>query len=318
MWIPLTKNLRLLLLLSFVLLLTIMHAYGQDADNDDDDDDKPAHPATMNPDQKPAGTHFDCPYEKDFQRAQKIGVYTIRLLPGAKESDARCRAAITSPNGKETIITGDWALTVDGISGTDINSAGKPDLVLDGYSGGARCCYSYTIVSLESTPLVLLRFDSQDPVIFEKETDGTTLIRAQDRVFDYFMIPHAQAVIPQLLFRMEGNKLVDVSAQFPEQYDKQIQEARAQLTSADLDQFHNSRFGDRMFTDQEPTVRRVLVIVLNYLYSGRETNAWQALNEFWPPADQMRVNALIRERRERGLLKQLTETGAAQQAATRK
>jgi len=31
------------------------------------------------------------------------------------------------------------------------------------------------------------------------------------------------------------------------------------------------------------TVKRVLTIVLNYLYSGREPQAWQALDEMWRP-----------------------------------
>jgi hypothetical protein len=170
------------------------------------------------------------------------------------------------------------------------------------------------------TPQVLRRFNSPDPAVFEKQADGTTLIRVGDRVFDYFLIPHSQAVIPQLLIKMEGNRLVDVSARFPERYDKEIEEARGQLLSTDLDKFRTSRFGDKMFTDQNPTVRRVLVIVLNYLYSGREASAWQALNDLWPPADQVRVKALILERRGRGLLSQLVtaEGQAAQTAGGRK
>jgi hypothetical protein len=46
-------------------------------------------------------------------------------------------------------------------------------------------------------------------------------------------------------------------------------------------------------------------VVLNYLYSGREDQAWQALDEMWPPADESRVRSLILERRKRGLLAQI-------------
>jgi len=64
-----------------------------------------------------------------------------------------------------------------------------------------------------------------------------------------------------------------------------------------------------MFSDQLMTVKRVLTIVLNYLYSGREPQAWQALDEMWPPSDKERVRGLILERQARGLL---AHTAAAQ------
>jgi hypothetical protein len=48
----------------------------------------------------------------------------------------------------------------------------------------------------------------------------------------------------------------------------------------------------------------VLAIVLGYLYSGREEQAWKALDEMWPSADKNRVRSLILERRKRGLMAQ--------------
>jgi hypothetical protein len=62
-----------------------------------------------------------------------------------------------------------------------------------------------------------------------------------------------------------------------------------------------------MLIDQLPTVKKVLMMVLNYLYSGREDRAWQALGEMWPPADVERVKKLILERRSRGLLSQVAQ-----------
>jgi hypothetical protein len=73
-----------LLLVSCILVLSAVLVHAQD--DDDDDDDKPANPAAvMKPGQQPAGVKYDCPYEKGFQRAQRIGGYTLRLIPGAKE-----------------------------------------------------------------------------------------------------------------------------------------------------------------------------------------------------------------------------------------
>ena len=307
------KNRLAFLLLSLVLALTVI-ARAQD-DDDDDDKMQPQHPPVMKPTEKPAGTTFACPYEKDFQKPHKLGAYTLRLLPTIKDKkdkddqdgdgDPRCRAVLTSATGKRITIAYEWALSLDPISGTDINGDGKPEIVLSGYSGGLHCCYVYEIVSLGRTPEVLHTFSNPVPITFEKRPDGATLIRAADGVFDYFLVPHAAAVIPQLVLKPEGNNLVDVSAQYPELYDQEIEQARGQLTKDELEKFRKSNFRDRLFTDQVPTVHKVLTIVLDYVYSGREEKAWQALDELWPPADVGRVKALIAERRHRGMLANL-------------
>jgi hypothetical protein len=308
------KNRFLCTFLSLVVVLSVV-ACAQDKDDDDDDQMLPAHAPVMRPTEKPAGTIFDCPYEKDFQRPHKIGAYTLRILPTIKEkkdkdnqdqgAEARCRAVLTSASGKRITIAYEWALSVDPISGTDLNGDGKPEIVLSGYSGGLHCCYVYEIVSLGRTPQVLHTFKNPVPISFEKQPDSTALIRAVDGVFDYFLVPHTDAVIPQLVLKPEGNSLVDVSAQYPELYDKEIEQAGSQLTPEELEKFRKSDFRAQLFTDQIPTVHKVLTIVLNYVYSGREDKAWQTLDQLWPPNDVSRVKSLIAERRHRGLLANL-------------
>lgn len=305
---PAMKNALVLLFLSLVVLLSVAVGWAQE--KDEEEEKRVPQPRLMNPEQQPPGVKYDCPYQKGFQRAQRVGSYTVRLLPGRKKGEDRCHATVTSLSGKSTRVASDWALTVDKVSGADINGDGKPELVLDGYAGELHCCYTYTIVSLGSTPRVLRNFNNRLPVFFQTQADGTTLIRAGDSVFDFFLLPHSESVIPQLVLKMEGEKLVDVSGQFSKEYDSQIEQARSQLNSADLEKFRQSRFGDKLFTDQMPTVRRVLVIVLNYLYSGREDKAWQALDELWPPSDEARIKTLIIERRSRGLLKQIADEKA--------
>jgi hypothetical protein len=307
------KNRLFFLLLTLLLALTVI-AHAQD-DDDDDDVARPTRPAVMKPTEKPAGVSFACPYEKDFRQPHKYGAYTLRLLPEKKDKDdkddkdqdgdPRCRAVLTVPGGRTLTIADEWALTVDKLSGSDLNGDGKNEVVLEGYSGGLHCCYTYLVISLSRTPKILHAFQNQVPMTFEKQADGTTLIHAADGVFDYFLVPHTNAVIPHLVLQMQGNDLLDVSAHFPELYDKEIEQARSELTPADLEKFRQSNYRDRLFMDQVLTVHRVLAIVLNYVYSGREEKAWQALNELWPASDVGRVKSLINERRKRGLLANL-------------
>jgi hypothetical protein len=310
------KNRLFLLLLCSVFVFSIF-ARAQDADGDGDDDDmvRPTRPAMMKPTDKPARASFSCPYEKDFQTPHQIGAFKLRLLPVKVDKDdkddkdgdgdPRCRAVLIAPRGKKINIATDWALAIDPISGTDVNGDGLPEIVLNGYSGGLRCCYTSYIISLNRKPQLLHEFHNSVPVTYEKQANGATLIRAADGVFDYFIVPHGQAVVPTVLLQMKGDQLVDVSSQFPELYDKPSEEARSQLTAAALDKFRKADYHTKLFTDEFPTVQRVLTIVLNYVYSGREEKGWEALSDLWPESDASRVKSLILERRNRGLLANL-------------
>lgn len=307
------KNRLLFLLLGLVVFVSVL-ARAQD---DDDEDDQPrlTHAPVMKPTDQPAAATFACPYEKDFQKPHKVGSYTLRILqviPDKKDKDdsaqdvnPRCRVVLTPQAGKRMTIAYEWALSLDPISGNDLNGDGIPDLVLAGYSGGLHCCYVYEIVSLERRPRVLHSFQNPVPIKFERQPDGTTLIRAVDGVFDYFIVPHSDAVIPQVLLKLQGNDLVDVSANYPDLYDREIQQARSQITSDELEKLRTADYRNKLYTDHVSTVHKVLTIVLDYVYSGREDKAWQALDEMWPAGDVSRIKSLILERRHRGLLANL-------------
>jgi len=176
-------------------------------------------------------------------------------------------------------------------------------------SSAATSTGLYWIVSLKKKPEVIRENRNQVPLVFRKRPDGGTEIRTGEGSFDLFFLPHSASVLPQLVFRLDGDQLVDISSEYREEYDQQIAKARSELSAADLEKFRQSRYKQKMFSDQLMTVKRVLTIVLNYLYSGREPQAWQALDEMWPPSDKERVRGLILERQARGLL---AHTAAAQ------
>jgi hypothetical protein len=257
-----------------------------------------------------ADSKFECPAAKGYQRVHRFNGYVVQMLPGPKNSEYRCRGAVTPPNGVRQTVAREWAMSLDAVSGTDLNGDGTPEVVFDGFSGGAGCCYVYWIVSLAKKPQVVREIRNQIPLVFRKRDDGGTEIRTGEGSFDLFLLSHEDAVIPQLVLRLEGSKLIDISQQCKNEYDEEIAKARSGLTAADLEKFRLSSYNQKMFIDQLPTVKRVLTIVLNYLYSGRETQAWQALDEMWPASDEQRVKGLILERRARGLAGQMIDAAA--------
>jgi hypothetical protein len=115
---------------------------------------------------------------------------------------------------------------------------------------------------------------------------------------------------PTVVLRFENKKLIDVSSEFRPHYDLQIKTLRGQLDAQQLNNFKQSdgRLSSDTLAAKDPllaTKIKVLEIVWCYLYSGREQDAWDALAEMWPAADQERIRAAIVAAQSRGLRSQV-------------
>jgi hypothetical protein len=250
---------------------------------------------------------FQCPSSKGDPPVRKYSGYSVRLAQLSARGN-RCQALLRAPGGKASKkVATDWALSIDEVSGTDLNGDGKPDLVVQGYSGGAHCCYTYRIVGLTRGLPLIREIHNQVPIVFKTGDDGKVELDTGDGVFDYFLVPHANAVIPQLFLRLEGNKIVDLGPEHLADYDRAIEKARSELTAEELDKLRKSNYSQGMLFDQLLTVQKVMTIVLNYLYSGRQEEAWRSLDQMWPESDRERVKNLILERRSRGFINQIDE-----------
>jgi hypothetical protein len=260
-----------------------------------------------------AASDSTCPASQDYRAPHRFDRYVVRIIPGVPPHgkdrfEFRCLGTIMPPQGVRKTIAKDWTMAVDPISGSDVSGGGKPDVVFEGHTSGARCCYEYWVASLTRAPRLIKKRRSPLQAKFETTADGTVEIRIPDAAFQFFMLPFEDAVTPMVIFRLEGDKIVDVGSQHQQEYDEQISKARGEIKPGELENFRQSRYNDKLFTDQMPAVKAVLSIVLDYLYSGREQQAWQTLQEMWPASDQARVKATILERRERGIVNQLLAT----------
>lgn len=233
--------------------------------------------------------------------------YSVRTGP----CQETCRVRILSPAGKlifQTSFESDDAfkVTFNQATGKDINGDGRPDLVLEGYSGGAHCCWTYWIVSLAPSPRLAGKIFNETTLRFQDlEGDGKTEIVTRDGAFDYFDgLSHAYAPMPTVVLRLEGRRLIDASARFWKEYEQQIGEARANLNPELLRRFRSGADKDAPVEDQR-TKSTVLEIVLAYLYGGRPEEAWKALEEMWPADDRARIRKLIEDTRASGILKGL-------------
>jgi len=117
---------------------------------------------------------------------------------------------------------------------------------------------------------------------------------------------------PTVVLRFEKSRLLDVSSEFRAHYDQQIADVRAHLDEQDLADFRSTN-GTLNLSTIHAAARlqrllrvkaQVLEIVWSYLYSDRETEAWQALGAMWPGTDIGRIHSLLATLRTRGILAQ--------------
>lgn len=244
-----------------------------------------------------------------------VGKYQVRLDPVSDsefESDeVLCRSWLIDPSGRETPLLEDWDVSIHQGTGEDLFGDGNPSLVLEGYSGGAHCCYTYEIVSLGEPPVILRPIQNESPFFFFKDPASKQFrILTSDGAFDYFDgMCHACAPFPRVVLQVDHSGLHDASPNFVEQYDSEIALARAKIAQGDMQKF--------IVADFEDAKKVVLEIVFSYLYSGREAEAWQALGEMWPAVDRERIKALIVKTRAHGLLAKLANSGPISAASPR-
>jgi hypothetical protein len=234
---------------------------------------------------------------------QKINGFVVSVYPhhGEKEDADECAARIVDPTGTIVFKAYDHGMEIVPVSGRDLNNDGEPEAVFEGYSGGAHCCWTYWIVSLEKKPRLVARMYNERGVGFEDlKNDGRIVIATMDGRFDYFDdLSHASTVFPSVYLRLDGNYLTDVSFEFWPEYQREIDEARSKLTPADVMGFRRQ---GRKYPAAEEIERLILTIVLANLYGGHTQEAWKVLDELWPPGDKARMKALILRTRGTGFV----------------
>jgi hypothetical protein len=259
----------------------------------------------------------DCYRGEVHVEPRRIGDFLIQLdsVPDKKDPrDALCRVQVFSSHGP-VFQAADLTMSMDEISGKDINGDGQPEAVFVGYSGGAQPeagslpqgvhRWTYWIVSLGHAPGLLRELSNQTTIGFRETADGHIDLWTGDGAFDYFdCLSHAETVFPTVFLRLQGRELHDVGPEHWEDYANQIEEARRRLTAEELREFREFKNEDEICEGNlRPTIPKVLTIVFASLYGGKEQEAWKALDEMWPPTDNQRIRKLILQKRAEGMLR---------------
>ncbi|MDX2132878.1 MAG: hypothetical protein SFY69_12580 [Planctomycetota bacterium] len=150
----------------------------------------------------------------------------------------------------------------------DVTNDGVPDLVVEGYSGGAHCCWTYIVIQLGDAPRELASIDAPDPGRFElDEQHGLVVFRGTDPIWNYWNASYAASARPDvvLLWRDGAFRLAPHLMRTPEPGEDAVR------ASIDLAREESASSGQPAFLE---TVR--------WLYEGHPRVAWRVYDEGSP------------------------------------
>ena len=252
-----------------------------------------------------------------------VGKYKVKLVSAAdddSDSQQSCAAYLVGPNGADRLLHEDAKVSILRSTGEDLFGNGNPGLILEGFSGGAHCCFTYVFADLGDSPRVLQDVTNQTGFyIFKDSNSGKYRILTWDGAFDYFDdFCHACSPVPVVVLEPRGTGLRDVSREYITDYDEGIAKNRAAI-SPDKVKLLTAGDGpsksDAVWGETEETRRAILEIVFAYLYSGREQLAWQTLDQMWPRNDVKRIKALIIDTKAKGILSQVASSAGTKAAS---
>ncbi len=179
---------------------------------------------------------------------------------------------------------------LDELTGEDITGEGHPDVIIEAFSGGAHCCFTYYVYDLGPQLTKVLESPTYDcPGTFQ-DLDGDHIFEfvTCDDIFPYEYCAFAFSPMPTVIYRYESEKgYLPASPDFSEQYTDDIARDTKLATTA-----QPSGSGEWGGT----TKCSVLPLVLDYLYSGQPNEAWAALRYYYKYSDLEAFQAEIEKR----------------------
>lgn len=253
----------------------------------------------------------DGAYSTIFQTGVTVQVNPIRA---GGFSTRLCDAKLTWAGGELEVAKGAEEVGID-LLGTDLGFR-IPVVAFQIRASATDPVSEYRVYSLNKPPR-LLRTITGGSSYRAADTDlnGHLEIWTDDtKAVDGFEdIPAAILdFAPTVVLRVENGKLIDVSAEFQPYYDQQIASVRAHLDARALNEFRSTdgkltpsaMASAARLAEMVHVKAQVLEIVWSYLYSGRASEAWQALGAMWPAGDIARIRSLLLALPARGILNQ--------------
>lgn len=227
-------------------------------------------------------------------------------------ADRACEAKLSWKGVEISVVSDAGQVGID-VLGANLGF-GKPVVSFQIDKSGGGSDREYEIYSLAKPARLLYTLTGGDSYSAgDTDMDGHVEIWTDDAaaVDGFERIPRADFdFAPPIVLRFNHGRPLDVGSEFISYYDDLIARTRSQISSSDLADFKlsdgklsvsSAATGERLHRLIRTKIG-VLEIVLAYLYSGREQEAWAAIAEMWPENDSGRIKQAVLALYGRGIL----------------
>ncbi len=171
---------------------------------------------------------------------------------------------VTEPTGEDGVLP----LGLD----VDATGDGRPDFVLQSYSGGAHCCFYTLIIEREPEVMVLAELDGGHSEVRLQNLDSDPALEATllDWTFAYWKTSFAESPAPQVVLKLDENGY-NASAALMRGPAPDAAEIAALAKDA----------REAMVEAQTPT-SLLWGPMLEFIYRGQADSAFALLDQAWP------------------------------------
>jgi hypothetical protein len=228
----------------------------------------------------------DCPESKRVEGEAKAGDFVVRIF--RRETLYACiqvlrgNAVLYSRQGyKFTIgngLEGDRSPSSPTISpGTDITGLGKPNVLVDEWTGGGHCCLIFHVLELGDSVREVASVNAQhstDSYFADLDHDGVFEVLTRDWTFAYWHTSFADSPAPEIVLRFVGNgyKLALDLMRKPTPAMAELNKTASGI---------RADYGGSGYPSS-----RLWATMLELIYTGNPGAAWSFQSEAWPSTQE--------------------------------
>jgi hypothetical protein len=218
-----------------------------------------------------------------LKEERPIGEYVIRLWGSSAADALSWEDIVTISRPGQADVQIESVFKLSDLTGNDIIGTGHPDVIVQTYSGGAHCCFSWVVYELGPQLTQILQSPPSNCEGEFKDLDGDGRLEfiTCDDLFAYKYCCFANSPLPKVIMSYEpGRGYVPAGPRFQQEYADDIVRDR-QLAIGAKAQGHCEW--------DNSTKCAVLPVVLDYLYSGRQDQAWIELHRLYRFQDESQL-----------------------------